>query len=256
MVPQRFLQLIGADPVNRAYGVGANRVCATETREQSQTRWVAPSLSTFSALPSNEVTRETCQGRRIGRIGSGAITINRMTSSSHSRQLPDEAPDVLDEMRLAVQVSAETRSAFERACTGDLSAYPGQLGVDVWAFDPTGTHILLVDHPFRGWVAPGGKLAIGEHPRLAAARELREETGVVVDQGRLRPAAAHGNGSTSAYSLSYAATVPMDVTLTPEPMMNGVKWWRLTAQWPSIYEHDRARISQFASSLQVGDVTL
>ncbi len=179
-----------------------------------------------------------------------------MTSCGHSRELPDDALDVLDEVRLALHVTDETLSFFERACSSDLTARRGRLGVDVWLLEPTGTHVLLVDHPVRGWVAPGGKVENGEHPRAAAARELHEEVGIVIDIAGLHPAAAHVNSSTGGYSVSYAAMVSMNVTLTPEPMMNGARWWPLTSQWPSIYAHDHGRISQFVASINAGQVTL
>lgn len=168
--------------------------------------------------------------------------------------LPDIAVDVLQEMRKAPLVTEESRDLFERACSNDPTAKPGRLGVDVWLLDPTATHVLLVAHPARGWVAPGGKVDIGEHPRHAAARELFEETGVVVARHLLRPAAAHAGGTSGGYSLSYASLVSMDVPVTPEPMMNGAGWWPLATSWPSIYEHDRGRILTFASIIRAGEV--
>ncbi len=36
------------------------------------------------------------------------------------------------------------------------------------------------------WVAPGGKIEVGESPREAARREMLEETGLAVDNLRLR----------------------------------------------------------------------
>lgn len=50
-------------------------------------------------------------------------------------------------------------------------------------------HTLLtrVDRPGRGWDVPGGHMEPGEAPAEAAARELAEETGYIVDAGRLRP---------------------------------------------------------------------
>lgn len=184
------------------------------------------------------------------------VTMSSMTSNGPSRALPDIAGDVLQEMREALFVTGEARDLFERACSNDPTARPGRLGVDVWALDPAATHVLLVAHPVRGWLAPGGKLDIGEHPRDAAARELREETGVVVARHLLRPVAAHAGGTSGGYSLSYAALVSMNVSVTPEPMMNGARWWPLATSWPSIYDHDRDRILAFAKIFRTGEITL
>ena len=139
------------------------------------------------------------------------------------RVLPDDAPDVLDEVRRAHHVGKEALAHFERACLNDPGAHHGSLGVDTWVFDPAGSHVLLVEHPIRGWVAPGGKLDAGEHPRAAAARELQEETGVVVDRERLQPAAAHVSAPSGGYSVSYWTTVAMNIVLTPEPLMGDVQ---------------------------------
>lgn len=51
-------------------------------------------------------------------------------------------------------------------------------------------HVLLarrINEPYVGyWIAPGGKIKPGESPRIAAARELQEETGLVADNLQLR----------------------------------------------------------------------
>jgi 8-oxo-dGTP pyrophosphatase MutT (NUDIX family) len=40
--------------------------------------------------------------------------------------------------------------------------------------------ILLVKHPKRGWEMPGGQVKEGESIRLAAIREVKEETGLEI----------------------------------------------------------------------------
>lgn len=42
------------------------------------------------------------------------------------------------------------------------------LAVEVWVFDEDLTQVLLVNHRWRGWVPPGGKVEPGESPRDAA----------------------------------------------------------------------------------------
>jgi 8-oxo-dGTP diphosphatase len=52
------------------------------------------------------------------------------------------------------------------------------LAAEVWVFDADLSQVLLVRHPWRGWVPPGGQVEPGETPREAARRELCEETGL------------------------------------------------------------------------------
>ena len=45
----------------------------------------------------------------------------------------------------------------------------------------SGGHVVFVRHPERGWEIPGGHLNVGESPKDALIREVKEETGLDVE---------------------------------------------------------------------------
>jgi 8-oxo-dGTP pyrophosphatase MutT (NUDIX family) len=55
-----------------------------------------------------------------------------------------------------------------------------QLAAIAWVLDNDGRQILLVDHRAYGWSCPGGHVDRSEDPAHAAARELAEETGLLL----------------------------------------------------------------------------
>ncbi|WP_329126757.1 NUDIX hydrolase [Streptomyces sp. NBC_01465] len=127
------------------------------------------------------------------------------------------------------------------------------LAADVWVFDPGLTHVLLVDHRWRGWVAPGGSVDPGETPREAAARELWEETGVRAELLAV-PAAVtvrsyHADWS-ATMGVSFAAVVDRSTTLVPEAGQP-VAWLPLGEAWQGYFPEDRLRMREFAASIAV-----
>jgi 8-oxo-dGTP pyrophosphatase MutT (NUDIX family) len=75
------------------------------------------------------------------------------------------------------------------ARSGDLPADETVSTAFAFVFDPRGRLLLThVDRPGRGWDLPGGHLEPGEDPGTAAARELHEETGLVLPVAELTPA--------------------------------------------------------------------
>lgn len=82
--------------------------------------------------------------------------------------------------------------------------------------DNTGAILLLRQPPGnRGWSLPGGLLNRHEEPIRGAARELREETGLIVDSGQIEP--MHPNALINAVAhqvdMVFTATVGRDDAL-------------------------------------------
>jgi 8-oxo-dGTP diphosphatase len=157
----------------------------------------------------------------------------------------------LEDVRIA-RVEFDDTAAW-LATVGDHPADP--LGADVWVFNKDLTRVLLVHHPWRGWVPPGGRVEPGETPREAAARELFEETGVRAELLTV-PAGAnvrsyhpdHG----PSLSLSYAAIVDHAVPLVPEPGQPAA-WTDLATDWQGYFPDDPPRIRQHAQWLASAD---
>lgn len=81
----------------------------------------------------------------------------------------------------AIADAAAATLEFDRARAWFRTASAGALqplGAEVWVLDPALEQIVLVDHPVRGLVPPGGRVEPGECPRDGAARELAEEPGL------------------------------------------------------------------------------
>ena len=62
-----------------------------------------------------------------------------------------------------------------------------RVGIGCWIFNPAGQVLLgrrLAPLGYGTWAAPGGKAEYDEMPKHCAARELREETGIIVPENK------------------------------------------------------------------------
>lgn len=121
------------------------------------------------------------------------------------------------------------------------------LAAEVWVTDPGFRHVLLVRHRWRGWVPPGGKVEPDETPRVAAVRELAEETGVHAELLPVPAAVAvrsYRAGWPPTLGLSYGAIAGLDVPLGGEDGQPP-RWFALDEQWESVFPEDRERIRAY-----------
>ncbi|MBF9073164.1 NUDIX hydrolase [Streptacidiphilus fuscans] len=157
----------------------------------------------------------------------------------------------------AVADAASATLEFDRARAWFRSALDGAvepLGAEVWVLDAALEQIVLVRHPWRGLVPPGGKVEPGECPRDGAARELAEETGLrppLLERPAAVAVRSFGPGLPRTLSLSYAAIGDPEQPLIAEDGQPAA-WMRLDQGWDSCFPDDVLRIRQYAGRLRSG----
>lgn len=88
----------------------------------------------------------------------------------------------------------------------------------------------------RGWSLPGGLINKREAPIDAAARELREETGVKLPPEQLKQAVPSSmvNPRTQQVDCVFTATVPSEVRIDPDPVEVLEARWYAIDQLPPL----------------------
>lgn len=156
-----------------------------------------------------------------------------------------------DRRRISVEASSRDADAAHQVHDGALawfaehsSTLQAPLASEVWVFDPSLSMVLLVNHPWRNWVPPGGKVEDGETPRQAAIRETLEETGLSVvlhDEPAAVAVRSFHPRWPATLALSYSAIAGLHEALDPENDQPA-SWWPLQKVWPSSFPDDRDRM--------------
>jgi len=159
----------------------------------------------------------------------------------------------LADARAAMTKYDDALAWLETAMKGPMEP----IAAEVWAFNESFTHVLLVRHRWRGWVPPGGRVEGGETPREAAHREFLEETGLdghLLETPIAVTVRAYRADWTPTLGLSYGAVLNGDLAPAGESHQPAA-WMPLPCDWEGAFPADRQRIRAFAWYLKARPAT-
>jgi 8-oxo-dGTP diphosphatase len=143
-------------------------------------------------------------------------------------------------------------AAPETAPTTSFLRERPALHAEVWVYDRTLTHVVLVEHPWRGLVPPGGAVEPGETPRDAALRAVAELTDLeptLLDAPAAATTRAYRSGWAPTLCLAFAAVLrgrPELASTSGHPAV----WHELGTGWSSWFPGDAQRLRAFARALR------
>ncbi|GAB2696121.1 NUDIX domain-containing protein [Kitasatospora kifunensis] len=108
-----------------------------------------------------------------------------------------------------------------------------------------GRNLLLIERdwpPFEGaWALPGGHVDRGETSRAAAARELLEETGILLATNELAQIGVWdqpGRDPRGRYvTVAYLAVVPAGTPIIAGDDARAARWWPINSLPPLAFDH-------------------
>ncbi|MGH3399367.1 MAG: NUDIX hydrolase [Streptosporangiaceae bacterium] len=132
--------------------------------------------------------------------------------------------------------------------TGEIHA----AGMVLWRPSGSGTEVALVHRPrYDDWSFPKGKLTRGEHPLLAAVREVAEETGRQATLGRPLPTARYQDRGGRPKRVDYWAGRPVpggQDSFRPNDEVDAVDWLPVPAARGRLScPHDALILDDFAA---------
>jgi 8-oxo-dGTP pyrophosphatase MutT (NUDIX family)/phosphohistidine phosphatase SixA len=121
-------------------------------------------------------------------------------------------------------------------------------GAVVWREHADGLEVALVHRPrYDDWSLPKGKLEPGETPRLAACREVLEETGAQVALGRSLHQTRYRVGR-DRKTVDYFAARYVSGAFTTSEEVSALRWLPVyDATVALTYKHDRAVLDAFTA---------
>ncbi|MEO7263017.1 MAG: NUDIX domain-containing protein [Jatrophihabitantaceae bacterium] len=126
-------------------------------------------------------------------------------------------------------------------------ATPAAGGV-LWRQDGDRVLVAVVHRPrYEDWTLPKGKLHSGEHPLVAAVREVEEETGAQVEVGRRLSSVAYPFGADAIKQVSYWAMRYRGGEHTAGDEVDQLRWATVAEATQQLsYPVDRSVLADFA----------